>query len=203
MRSNQSVPDLEDIRSRCQSFEYFGGSVMQPQDYTGDIEPLQVQASLINADLFKALGAKAAIGRTISDEDDRFGADPVVVLSHGFWQRTFGGDGAIIGKPIQLSGKAYVVGVMPADFNIPRKRQTCGLRCAWSIHRGAVSRRTLRTYIRLLVSFSRATARWTGSTSGWRSNTPRTTRRRTVLPHCTTECRNTRSALLFCSERSD
>src|SRR6185503_15186788 len=39
MRSNQSVPDLEDIRARCQSLEYFGGSVMQPQDYIGDIEP--------------------------------------------------------------------------------------------------------------------------------------------------------------------
>src|SRR4030095_14703955 len=98
MRSNQSVPDLEDIRSRCQSFEYFGGSVMQPQDYIGDLEPLQVQASLINADLFKALDAKAAIGRTISDDDDRFGADPVVVLAHGFWQKTFGGDLNVLGR---------------------------------------------------------------------------------------------------------
>ena len=120
MRSNQSVPDLEDIRSRCESFEYFGGSVMQPQDYIGGSEPLQVQASLINADLFKALGAKPAIGRLISDDDDRFGADPVVVLANGFWQNTFGGDPTIIGKPIQLSGKPYtVVGVMPADFIMP------------------------------------------------------------------------------------
>ena len=120
MRSNQSLPDLEDVRSRSQSFEYFGGAVMQPQDYTGDGEPLQVQAALCNADLFKALAVKAAIGRTISDDEDRFGGDPVVVLAHGFWQRTFGGDANIIGKTIQLSGKTYtVIGVMPADFIMP------------------------------------------------------------------------------------
>jgi len=120
MRSNQSVPDLEDIRSRSQSFEYFGGAVMQAQDYTGEGEPLQVQAALINADLFKALRASAAIGRTISDEEDRVGADPVVVLANGFWQRNFGGDANIIGKTIQLSGKTYtVIGVMPADFVMP------------------------------------------------------------------------------------
>src|SRR6185369_9219387 len=85
MRSNQSVPDLDDITAQSQSFEHLGGSVMQAQDYTGEGEPLQVQASLINAALFKALGVSAAIGRTISDEDDRFGGDRVVVLSHGFW----------------------------------------------------------------------------------------------------------------------
>jgi len=120
MRGNQSVPDLDDIKSRCNSFEYFGGSVMQAQDYTSEAEPLQIQASLINSDLFKALGAKALIGRTIQDDDDKVGAAPVVVLSYGFWQKTFAGDSAILGKSIQLSGKAYtVVGVMPAEFLMP------------------------------------------------------------------------------------
>src|SRR6185312_11314628 len=96
------------------------GSVMQAQDYTGEGEPLQVQASLINAALFKALGVNAAMGRTISDEDDRFGGDRVVVLSHAFWQRQFGGNPNILGQSMQLSGNTYtVVGVMPADFVMP------------------------------------------------------------------------------------
>jgi len=120
IRSNQSVPDLDDIKAQSQSFEYFGGSVMQALDYTGEAEPLQVQASLVNADLFKALGAQAAIGRVINDEEDRFGGEPVVVLSHGFWQRHFGGDRGVLGKPVQLSGNSYtVIGVMPADFVMP------------------------------------------------------------------------------------
>src|SRR2546423_6913684 len=50
LRSNQSLPDLEDIISQSQSFESFGGAVMQAQDFTGEAEPLQVQAALVNAD---------------------------------------------------------------------------------------------------------------------------------------------------------
>src|SRR5215210_942781 len=98
LRSNQSLPDLEDIKAQSQAFESFGGAVMQAQDFTGEAEPLQVQAALVNADLFKALGAKAAIGRTISEEEDRFGGERVVVLSHAFWQRHFGGEPDAIGK---------------------------------------------------------------------------------------------------------
>lgn len=120
MRSNQSVPDLDDIKAQSQSFEYLGGVVMQPLDYTGEAEPIQAQAALCNADLFKALGAQAAIGRVISDEEDRYGGEPVVVLSHGFWQTHFAGDAGVIGKPIQMSGNTYtVIGVMRADFVMP------------------------------------------------------------------------------------
>lgn len=120
MRSNQSVPDLDDVKAQNQSFEYLGGVVMQPLDYTGEAEPIQVQAALCNGDLFKALGAQAAIGRVISDEEDRYGGEPVVVLSHGFWQTHFAGDAGVIGKPIQVSGNTYtVIGVMRADFVMP------------------------------------------------------------------------------------
>src|SRR6202521_2894491 len=46
MRSNQSMPDLEDVRSQSRSFEFFGAVVTQALDYTGEGEPLQVQAAL-------------------------------------------------------------------------------------------------------------------------------------------------------------
>jgi putative ABC transport system permease protein len=122
LRSNQSVLDLDDIKAQSQAFEYFGGAVVQAQDFTGEAEPLQVQAALVNADLFKALGAKAAIGRTISDEEDRYGGEPVVVLTHAFWQRHFGGAPDILGRAIPLSGNSYtIIGVMPADFVMPRE----------------------------------------------------------------------------------
>src|ERR1044071_5902233 len=91
LRSNQSVPDLDDIKAQSQAFEYFGGAVVQAQDFTGEAEPLQVQA---------------AIGRTISDEEDRYGGEPVVLLTHAFWQRHFGGQQDVIGKTIPLSGNS-------------------------------------------------------------------------------------------------
>ena len=204
MRSNQSLPDLEDIKARCQSFEYFGGSVMQPQDYIGDGEPLQVQASLINADLFKALGARASIGRTISEEDDRVGADPVVVLAHGFWQRTFGGDANIIGRTIQLSGKAYtVIGVMPADFIMPTEEPDVwgSVRVVNPIAAQFRGVHFLRTYIRLKpgVSVSQARGEMEGIDEWLAQQYPEDNRgRRTVLISLHDRIvANSRSALLI------
>src|SRR5689334_4653032 len=46
MRSNQSLPDLDDIKAQSQTIEDFGGAVVQPLDYTGEAEPIQVQAAL-------------------------------------------------------------------------------------------------------------------------------------------------------------
>ena len=204
MRSNQSVPDLEDIRSRSQSFEYFGGAVMQAQDYAGDGEPLQVQAALINADLFKALGARAAIGRTISDEEDRFGADPVVVLANGFWQRNFGGDANIIGKTIQLSGKTYtVIGVMPADFIMPVETPDvwASVRVVNPIAAQFRGVHFLRTYLRLKpgVSVSQALGEMEGIDQWLAQQYPQDNKgRRTVLLSLHERVvANTRSALLI------
>ncbi|HEX8651891.1 MAG TPA: ABC transporter permease [Pyrinomonadaceae bacterium] len=122
MRSNQSLPDLEDIQAQSQSFEDVGGVVMQAQDYTGGSEPVQVQAGLSNAGIFKVLGARPLIGRVISPEEDRYGGERVVVLSYGFWQRQMGADASVIGRQIPLSGTNYtVIGVMPPGFEAPRE----------------------------------------------------------------------------------
>ena len=60
------------------------------------------------------------MGRTFTDADDQTGAEPVVVLSYGFWQRRFNGDAAIVGRSMRLDGRnATVIGVMPRDFEYP------------------------------------------------------------------------------------
>src|SRR5262245_29179655 len=120
LRSNQSLPDLDDIKQQSRAFEEFGGITLQGLDFTGEAEPLQVQAGLVNSDLFGALGVVAAMGRTISDQEDRYGGPAVVVLSNAFWQQHLAGDPAVIGKSIPLSGNSYtIIGVMPASFRMP------------------------------------------------------------------------------------
>lgn len=122
LKWNQSVPDLDEITARSKSFEALGGAVMQAQDFTGDGDPVQVQAALVNADLFKALGVQPALGRTIAPAEDRYGGERVVVLSHGFWQSHFAGQANAIGKTMPLSGYLYtIIGVMPASFTMPRE----------------------------------------------------------------------------------
>ncbi|MEK6323916.1 MAG: ABC transporter permease [Acidobacteriota bacterium] len=203
MRSNQSVLDLEDIKAQSQSFEYFGGSVMQAQDYTSEGEPLQVQAALVTADLFKVLGARAAIGRTISDEEDRFGGDRVVVLSHGFWQRQLGGDAKIIGQTLQLSGNSYtVIGVMRADFVMPTEVPDlwASVRVVNPIAAQFRGVHFLRTYLRLKpeVTLSHALAEMEGIDQRLAQQYPEENKgRRTVLLALQERVvANSRSALL-------
>ncbi|HJU55735.1 MAG TPA: ABC transporter permease [Pyrinomonadaceae bacterium] len=152
LRSNESLPDLEDIKEQSRSFESIGGAVIQPQDFTGEAEPLQVQAALVNADLFKTLGGEAALGRVISAEEDRSGAERVVVLSHGFWLRHFGGDQNVVGRQIPLSGNNYtVIGVMRPDFSMPLESPDVwvALRVANPLAAGVRGVHFLRTYLRL------------------------------------------------------
>src|SRR5215212_4442006 len=96
LRSNQSVPELEDLQTQSESFESVGGVSAQPADYSGGGEPIQVELGLVASDFFRVLGARAVLGRTLIAADDRFGAEPLVVLSHGLWQRQFARDPAIL-----------------------------------------------------------------------------------------------------------
>jgi putative ABC transport system permease protein len=121
LKSNQSVPDLDDIQAQSRSFESLGGATVQAADYSGGAEPVQIELGLVAADFFKVLGARTALGRTITAEDDRFEGERVVVLSHGLWQRQFGGNTGIVGQEINLAAQSYtVIGVLAPDFQPPR-----------------------------------------------------------------------------------
>jgi putative ABC transport system permease protein len=84
--------------------------------------------ALVSGNLFGVLGVHAALGRTISTEDDASRAD-LVVISYGFWQRWFGGAADVIGRTLTLvdsskegTSTLTVIGVMPAGFYFPDKQ---------------------------------------------------------------------------------
>lgn len=123
VRSNQSVPDLADIRAWNQSFSEVGGIVMQPLDYTGAGVPRQVPVGHVTGGYFETLGVGAAQGRTLAHDDDRPGARMVAVLSDEAWRQMFNRDPNILGRSMELSGNIYtIVGVMPPRFNSPREK---------------------------------------------------------------------------------
>ncbi len=120
LASNQSLPDLEDLRAQTVSFETVAGSTWQALDDTGGAEPQQVDAALVTAPIFDVLGVRPQRGRLLSPQEDRFGGERVTILSHGFWQRRFAGDASVLGSTLPLSGQSYtVVGVLPASFHFP------------------------------------------------------------------------------------
>jgi hypothetical protein len=87
---------------------------------TGEGEPEQVDGAFVSANLFSTLGVMPELGRGFTADEQREGANHMVVLSYALWQRRFGGDPEIIGKTIRVSDTAHeIVGVMPARFTFP------------------------------------------------------------------------------------
>jgi predicted permease len=78
-----------------------------------------LQGQLVSGNYFSVLGVNAALGRTITTEDDRApGASPVVVLRNAFWQQRFAADPAIVGKALTLNGHNFtIVGVAARKFD--------------------------------------------------------------------------------------
>jgi putative ABC transport system permease protein len=86
---------------------------------TGQGLPEQLRASQVSVDYFRLFGAPIFRGRAISAAEDRPGGERVVVLSHALWNRRFGGDPAIIGKAISLSGDPHVIiGIVGPSFDV-------------------------------------------------------------------------------------
>ena len=90
----------------------------QPGDaiLSGDGEPEEVRARRVTWNLWNVLGVQPAIGRVFTENEDDNGAR-VVVMSHGLWQRRFGGAADIVGRKITVNDEAWeVIGVMPQGF---------------------------------------------------------------------------------------
>jgi macrolide transport system ATP-binding/permease protein len=78
----------------------------------------RVFANFVSGNYFDALGVGTETGRGFRDDEDRVpGRDPVVVISHGLWQRSFGGVADVVGRTIHLNGRpCVVIGVADRGF---------------------------------------------------------------------------------------
>jgi predicted permease len=113
-----SYPDYLDLRAGVSAFAGVAGSGYVRAVLSADAQPQLVTGEAITPNYFDVLGIGMARGRAFGPGEDTaaLGA-PVVVVSHGLWQRRFGGSADAIGSSIRLSGHEYtVVGVAPAGF---------------------------------------------------------------------------------------
>lgn len=115
-----SAGNFVEWREQSRSFEEMAILRARRFALSGFAEPEQVGAARVSASLFSILGVDAEQGRTFLAEEDQPGANRVVVVSKGFWERHFGADQALSGQTLSLDGTVYeIVGVMPADFSFP------------------------------------------------------------------------------------
>ena len=117
-----SYPNYQDYRSQNTTFANLSVFSTQGFNLTGTGEPERVIGAAATDSFFDVMGTSPALGRPFTAEEDQPGRDMVAVISHGLWQRRFGGDPKAVGQNISLNGATRtVVGVMPPDFAFPSK----------------------------------------------------------------------------------
>ena len=113
-----SVPDYEALRDGTPSFEGVAAYTRSEVTVGRGREAHPVQASLVTGEYFALLGVRPALGRLFSPEEARAGGARVAVLGHGYWQRHFGGDSAVVGRTLRVGQGSYtVVGVAAKRFS--------------------------------------------------------------------------------------
>ncbi len=107
------------FREQNRTFQDIGLYTRDTVNVTGLAEPEKVQAIIVTDGTLPILGIPTMLGRTFNRADDLPDAPNTVMLTHGYWQRKFGGDRAVVGRTLQVDGKPReIIGVMPANFRV-------------------------------------------------------------------------------------
>jgi predicted permease len=125
LRATVSAVDVDDWRAQRRNIADLGGvwfsSGSSGVDLIGRGDPRRISAAFVTPGFFEALGVQPAAGRLPREEElTRGGPDDIVMLSHGFWQREFGGDPAVVGSALSLGDNSVtILGVLPASLQYP------------------------------------------------------------------------------------
>jgi predicted permease len=122
--SSFSFPEVAHYRAHSRTIDQF----VEFGDWTFNVlgrgEPHRANGGLVTANFFPMLGAQPLVGRMLTSADEAKGAAPVVVLTHGYWQRVFGSDGAVVGQMLDLTvRKAEIVGVLRPGSHYATERE--------------------------------------------------------------------------------
>jgi putative ABC transport system permease protein len=114
-RSSLTEANFWDLHDRNRTLEAFGALGGASFSLTGFELPERVSGSRVTTGFFRALGARPVAGRLFEPGEDEPGrGDGLVLVSHQFWMRRFGGDPAVVGRTLTLDNQTYaIIGVLP------------------------------------------------------------------------------------------
>ena len=122
-RSPSSWPDVKDFRAGATQ-GYDGIEAWRSLELTvsgPSPDAQRIDGATVTHGFFGLVGATTLLGRAFTEEDDRPGATPVVVVSEGLWRERWGGRADILGQPLSVEGRAHeVVGVLGGGVVFPR-----------------------------------------------------------------------------------
>lgn len=114
-----SVPEVLDVKGLTDIFEAVGAIHGDSFNLTGGDYPERILGTRVSSNGISMTGVAPILGRIFTEQEDRPGGPPVVVLSAELWKRRFASNPEILGQPIRLDGVAYtVIGVMPPHFDL-------------------------------------------------------------------------------------
>jgi len=119
MPHGHSWLDFRDYRERLEVFSEMLAVAMGPAHLSvAGRQPEREWIETVSGNYFSMLGVEPKLGRLFRrEEGEKPGADPIVVLSHDYWQTKFGGDSSVTGKVININGHPFtIVGVTPETF---------------------------------------------------------------------------------------
>lgn len=113
-----SVENFKDLRDQSRSFEDIVAFRSQNFVLTGETEAERLNGRQVTRGFFGTFRVKPILGRAFSAEEDRVGAERVVLLGEGFWTRRFARDPDVLGRKLFLNSEPYtVIGVLPANMH--------------------------------------------------------------------------------------
>jgi putative ABC transport system permease protein len=114
-----SPPDFMSVREQTRTLEQVEALSGGVYTMLGAGEPREVRGTSVSDGLFGLLGLQVAIGRGLLSGDNQPGHERVAVLDHGFWQRQFGGDRAVLGRTVRIAGTPVeIVGVIESGSRL-------------------------------------------------------------------------------------
>lgn len=117
-----STAQYFDIRTSHHGFEQVAIAIGGTYNLTGQGDPERIGAIRVSSNLLPMLGARPALGRLLTQEEDAPGLPATAVLTDGMWSRRFGRDPHVIGKSIIINGQTYqIAGVLPQHFSLSQE----------------------------------------------------------------------------------
>jgi len=118
-RTSVSVANLQDYQ-RSSAFQNMASFDLAPMNLTGNGTPERIAGEAVSANFLSVLSVAPLRGRDFLPQDDSPQAEPVVMITHDFWQSRLGGDSQVLERAVTLDGKPRrIVGVLPRGFQSP------------------------------------------------------------------------------------
>src|SRR5881398_3743259 len=118
-----ALPDYFDWRNENTVFEHLAATHKESRNLSGipGRDPERVSCASVTRNFFSVVGVSPEIGRVFSEDEDKVGGPPVVVISDRLWQRAFNRDPSAIGRSVNFHDSAFtIIGVMPTEVTSPQ-----------------------------------------------------------------------------------